>query len=328
MNSRFPFPSPFSAMLVAVMLMSSAGVHAGSPGDWLVRMTDAMRSLSYKGVFVYEHGRTMQTMSLVHGVIDGVEHERLASLTGEPIEIIRNGDRVVCIWPASERVLVSERRQELLPAQLPRDLDEVPPSYEVSLGGDSRMAGREAQVLMLRPVDGYRYGYHLWLDTETALLLRSDILDSNGEVVERLMFTELHLLDEVTPELFQPAIKDLSGLEHAVFDTIARDRVRPMQDPGWIIDDLPPGFDAIAHSRDVTTPHRHVVQHSVYSDGLAAVSLFVEAGEREDDIFQGHKRMGAVNAYRTHAGTYAITVVGEVPAATVRRMAVSVERSH
>jgi sigma-E factor negative regulatory protein RseB len=62
----------------------------------------------------------------------------------------------------------------------------------------------------------------------------------------------------------------------------------------------------------------------VYSDGLASVSVFIERSGDPVPVAAGYSSLGAINTYSTLRGGYQITVVGEVPASTVRQIAASV----
>lgn len=88
---------------------------------------------------------------------------------------------------------------------------------------------------------------------------------------------------------------------------------------------LPAGFE-----QDMTRIHQiptsiMPVEHRIYSDGLASVSVFIEknAEKGEDNLFGG-SHMGAVNAHGRTLNGYHVTVVGEVPQATVKMIGESV----
>jgi sigma-E factor negative regulatory protein RseB len=80
---------------------------------------------------------------------------------------------------------------------------------------------------------------------------------------------------------------------------------------------LPPGFELTSH-RFFGPSDDGLYEHLVYSDGLAAVSVYVEsaAGEagRDGDL----SRLGTTHAFSKSADGVLITVIGDVPAATVR----------
>ncbi len=263
-------------------------------------------------------------MSLVHGYIDETEHERLRTLSGEKFEVIRMGDEVTCVWPASERVMVSQRPGDVLPPKPPRGLEELPGQYAATIEGEARMAGRRADLVRIEPRDGYRYGYRMWIGQASDLLLRSDLLGSDGQAVERLMFTRLELVDSVSKQAFERTLDGMEYTEHVGGGAEGSS----IDDPDWRVTDLPPGFRNVTHQREAMPPRGHAVQHSVFTDGLASVSVFVESPQDQGDMpLEGLSRMGAVHAFGLERHGHQITAVGEVPGATVKRIARSVERA-
>lgn len=318
------------AVAAALILMAAPPAWADAPsGDWLGRMADAMRSVAYEGTLVYAYDGEMETLSVVHGVIDGREHERIRALTGEPFELIRDGETIRCLWPSSERALISQQPASLLPSGLPQGLESLPGLYQAQLEDVSRIAGRIARVIRVRASDEFRYGYRLWIDRESDMLLRSDLITPDGEVVERLMFTRFDVLDSVEPERFEPTHADREYVEYSAPGS----GPEGLDDPQWQVTELPPGFHSVIHRSQAMPPRGRSVQQSVFSDGLASVSVFIEplpepaANDAAREPFQGPAGMGAVNAFVSHRDGHAITVVGEVPPVTVRRIARAVERT-
>lgn len=288
---------------------------ADSPREQLRLMSEAMRSLSYEGTLVYIDADGVETMAVEHAVIDGREYERLLALSGEPVEIMRHGDRVVCVYPDSGRVLSGSKRGDRLPGEFAGGLDAVPGLYRVRERGRTRMTGRTSRKLSIDPGDGFRYGYRLWIDDDRHLLLRADLVDADGNVIERMMFTHLELVDRIRP-VDLDAVMDAYGYRDPTSDSTASGDTRP----AWVVGDAPPGFEVVSRK------HGAAGYHAVLSDGLATVSVFVEdePADDNDEALHGLARMGAVHAFGRLADGRRITVVGEVPAATVRRIAESV----
>lgn len=311
-------------LLPALAVLAPAAATAGDDArELLSRMSETMRTSAYEGTLVYQRGDDIDVMSLVHAMIDGREHERLSTLTGESFEVIRNGTELTCVWPGASRALVSRRPAELLPSGPPTDLDELPSTYSAELAGSGRSAGREARIVRIRPADRMRYGYRMWIDREQYLLLRSDLIDPDGKVVERILFTDLEIRDHIPAGRFQAALDDGEYAEHYDAgpgeDTVA--------DPEWIVTGLPDGFRAVSHRRRTMVAGGKAVQHSVYSDGLASVSVFIESADVDSVSFEGVSYLGTMHAYGTRIENRQVTVVGEVPAETVRRIAESVGRA-
>jgi sigma-E factor negative regulatory protein RseB len=68
------------------------------------------------------------------------------------------------------------------------------------------------------------------------------------------------------------------------------------------------------------------VGQMVYSDGLAAVSIFIEPLEgRREGAGGGLASVGAIHIYTKEVAKHMVTVVGEAPAASVQRIANAVE---
>jgi|AntRauTorcE11897_2_1112592.scaffolds.fasta_scaffold02561_2 sigma-E factor negative regulatory protein RseB len=324
MRSRDPaLRCPSRALLVALLFLWGAPAWAADEaGALLMRMAEAMSSQAYEGTLVYEHGDRLESMAIVHGYIDGREYERLRVLSGEPFEIIREGKKVTCVWPAERRMLVDQRPGDLLAPKPPRNLRSLPAHYRAELGGTGRIAEREGRILRIEGEDRYRYGYRMWIDMETGLLLRSDLTGREGMVYERIMFTHIQPLDTVGRERFEPS---LEGEKYSRHGDPAADTTR-LEDPEWEMTDLPPGFRLVSHRNQAMPPHGEAVQHSVYTDGLASVSIFVEPAGTDAMPLRGLSRMGAVHAFGREIEGHQVTVVGEVPAATVKHVARGVRR--
>jgi sigma-E factor negative regulatory protein RseB len=312
-----------AGLVLALGLVGGPARGAADAAALLAGMADAMRARAYEGTLVYTDGDHLESMSVIHGRPGGIEHERMRTLSGQRFELIRMGDELTCVWPESRRVMVSKRPGDFLPPRPPRGLEALPGHYTAELEGEARVAGRSAHVVHVGPADHYRYGYRIWIDKDTRLLLRSDLLSVEGEAVERIMFTELRPLESVPASRFEPTLEGLEYTRHG--NQAAASTV--LEDPAWRVTDLPPGFRTVSHRREAMPPHGTAVQHSVFTDGLASVSVFVEPHDSDEMPLEGLSRMGAVHAFGLEHDGHHVTAVGEVPAMTVRRIARSVRRA-
>ena len=194
---------------------------------------------------------------------------------------------------------------------------------QFELGEKSRIAGRSGRKVRIIPRDHYRYGYNLWLEEQSALLLKWELLDSNQNRLAKLMFTDLRLGSEV--DLLE--LKSTSQLQDfkTLESSLPPGNSLSHSKPNWQADKLPPGFHLTAH-RQLGQQEQPVYEHLVYSDGLAAVSVYVE-GNRDGSLSKdtGISRMGTTHAFSRSADGVLITVVGDVPAATVRAIGESVK---
>jgi sigma-E factor negative regulatory protein RseB len=308
----------------AFLLSSSTAFGAGpSARDWMMSMSEAVQKHNYEGTFVYRHGDQIETMRIVHRVTGGRQQERLIALNGIPREIVRNDHDVVCYLPDRNSVMVEHRKNinQNFPAMLPKRLARVTANYKLALGGTNRIADRMAQMVIVRPDDKYRYGYHLWADTKTGLLLKSNLVDPEGRIIEQFMFTNIAVDKPISNKELKPRYSGKGMVWHRETDTPDKS----VSGARWRATKLPPGFVLTKEIARQGPMHRQVVEHLVYSDGLAAVSVFIEREEpAKKGVIQGATGMGAVHAFGRVVGKYHVTVIGEVPAATVSMIAASV----
>ncbi len=286
-------------------------------GRWLTQAAHAVRTDSYRGVMVYLRQGQLDTLRVVHRYSNGIEQERLVALTGQPREVIRHGGRVTSILPQSEVVLITHHQRDGLLADIGNfSAAEMGAHYDLRYLGSRRLADRPSHVISIEPLDEYRYGYRMLIDEKTHLPLKLNLLHEE-QVLEQLMFTEIAFPEHIPDEAFEPSydIDDFQVMKH---QTVQVDNP-PAVDNQWRPTRLPPGFD-LAENGIRQIDDGGVVRQLLFTDGVATVSAFIApAGMRKP--LNGATTMGAVNAYGRAAGDYHITVVGEVPAVTVRLIA-------
>ncbi len=286
----------------------------------LERIATAARSLNYEGTFVYQHGERVETSRIVHFVDTDGEHEKLETLDGPRREIIRNNDEVMCFYPDA-KVVRSQKRiaKRSFPALVPEQLSSIAQYYSVRKGRTERVAGFDAQVVILIPNDAMRYGHKLWAETNTGLLLKARTVNESRQVVEQFAFTQLNIGPSVTREMINPSYK--ASTPEWRLDRFAQSMLSEVE-TGWTVRDFPPGFRKIMDMRRTKEGGR-VVTHMVYSDGMAAVSIFIESMPGPA-VNEGLSRQGAINIYRRIVGGNLVTVLGETPAITVMQIGNSV----
>ena len=312
-----------------LLLAHWAVTSAGPPPDdevhgWLQRMSRAVRVLSYDGVFVYTQNEQLDVLRVVHYVDDRGETERITTLTGQPREVIRDKEQVTCILPEDRKVSVGiKANRSPFPKLFAERIAKLSGTYDFKMGGTDRVAGRSVRQLVITPKDGYRYGYQLWLDESSALPLRSEMTDNEGHVVEQIVFTSIQVLDDVQAEVAQPG-----GKANQVTWQASDTGLKANEHSGWTVGWLPAGFALVAHKTRRLSPQGSAVEHLLFSDGLASVSVFIEPSTAESQSVPAQvQEMGAVHAYHRRVGAFLATVVGEVPGRTVERIGQSVGHS-
>ena len=305
-----------------LVLLAAGGAQAQSPEalGWLRKMHDATHKLSYRGTFVYQSAGRSETSRITRLVDTGGDIEKLEVMDGVPREIVRTRDTVRCYLPGSRLVKVEKRvegGERGFPALLPERISALARHYDISLGETRRIAGYDCQAVALRPRDNLRYGYKLYADVNTGMLLRAVTLDAAGEQIEQFSFTQL-ALGGVTRDMVRPRH---ASREWRVEDAAAA----PARLAGWSLSSELPGFHKVVELKRRLGESRSAGQ-VVYSDGLAAVSVFIESLEgRSDPVRPGLASMGAIHIYTREVANHVVTVVGEAPAASVQRIADAVE---
>ena len=327
LKSKLKHPRVSLSFLVVVLLsLPTAVVVAGDSRlkahELINHMSRAARQSNYDGIFIYKRGRHMETMRLIHKVDENGEVERLVSLTGPAREVIRNKKSVTCIFPDDNAVMVEKSRsQKLFSNQLPESIEKVSELYEFSVLGQDRVAGRDTWVVLILPKDGFRYGYQLWVDKGHYLLLKSELNDVSGEVLEQIIFTKIDVLDTIPDEMLKPSMTDSGYKWYTNTDLNHEAETTASQ---WRVEWMPKGFSLSNYEKGDTASSKNALDHMVYTDGMAMVSIFIEKIKNQTDFVPGALKMGAVNTYARLSNGYQVTAVGEVPQATVQRMAISV----
>ena len=301
------------------LALISGAVQAQAPETlaWLRKMQDAAQKLSYSGTFVYQNAGRSETSRITRFVEASGDIEKLEVMDGVPREIVRTKDTVRCYLPGARLVKVDRRTERGFPALLPERISAVAKNYDISLGETRRIAGYDCQAVVLTPKDNLRYGYRLYADNASGMLLRAVTFDASGEQIEQFMFTQL-VIGGVTRDMVKP--------RHASRNWRVEDaEAAPARANGWGLSSELPGFQKVVELKRRLSDSRPAAQ-MVYSDGLAAVSVFIESVEgRLEPVRPGMASMGAIHMYTREVANHVVTVVGEAPAASVQRIANAVE---
>lgn len=333
-------------IVIGLVLSSlTAQVQATEPDamSLLARMSTAAKTLNYEGVFLCQSGQRVQSIKIIHRFDDNGEHERLVSLDGPPREIVRHDQNITFVKPKSKRAATG--RKSGFPSDLLRGLRSAAPYYKMQVGDVGRVADRITQKVMIKPIDNFRYGLHLWVDKETNLLLQSSLLNAAGESLETFAFSSVKFLSQIPDAALAPsraeitldvmpkmvqrerAMKPMQTEAASVMEMADGIAVPPSPSPSpspWQVAWLPDGFALIAQDRRQNTPQRPALEHRVYSDGLNAISIFFEKMRAQHGHLQGGTNRGAVNAFGTISHGNFVTVVGEVPQRTVEKVGESI----
>jgi sigma-E factor negative regulatory protein RseB len=286
----------------------------------LRKVYQATEKLSYSGTFVYQQGERNETSRITHLADPGGDVEKVEVLDGAPREIVRTHDTVRYYLPDSQVVKIERRLdQRAFPGVLPEQISDLARNYTVTRGERLRIAGYDCESVVLTPKDGLRYGYILWADAATGMLLKARTLDGKGSMIEQFTFAQL-AIGNVSRERVRS--------RHAVQSWRVEDAAVAPADlsrQGWSVGSELPGFRKVIEVTRRLGEARAVGQ-VVFSDGMAAVSVFIEpVAGRSDGVRPGLSSLGAFHIYTREVANHIVTVVGEAPADSVQRIANQVE---
>lgn len=305
------------AVGLAGLLAVSTGAYADAALDWLNRATAATKQLNYSGIYVYHQGEHVEVQRVLHRVDANGEQEKIEVMDGTPRQFLRINNDVYCHLPDGKHVRLERNTlRRFFPALLPAQPAGLLEYYEAKLGGIERVAGRVCQVVSLEPRDGYRYAYHLWLDKQTGLPLKSRMINGNGGVVSMFVFSEVQIGKAPAPQIFA---NDLTGkiVQKAAFDKPA--------EVAWNVAP-PPGFVRVQEAVRVLPGKKSPVTHLVFSDGLSVLSMFVEPINSKAQRLQGLSAEGVIGVYAREVDGYTVTTLGEVPNMALIETGNSVEK--
>jgi sigma-E factor negative regulatory protein RseB len=319
-------PVPLIRLAAACLLAMAQPVLAGSSDAraYISHMNEALAKRNYDGVFVQQIGAKRETWRIIHRMRDGRMTERLISTDGSGREFIRNGSEAVWYWPDRKMVLVEERgRSSGYITALYGVSAETEKFYQLrSSDRPVRVRGFTARLITVEPRDALRYGYRYWIDEKTSMPVRTQMVAASGQVIAEMSFVTMTLPDAVDDELLKTDV-DTTG-----FRWMRRDTPAPPNTVRTSFvareDMLPPGFrvKVFANMPPDSAPRTRFI----ISDGIAWVSVFIEeagAVDRPGTMrrAEGLVQMGTTSAYTQSTAGHRITVVGDVPADTVRAIA-------
>jgi sigma-E factor negative regulatory protein RseB len=339
--SRVHWLVPCAVVGVLALALPARSRGAEEPREWLEKMNQALATRNYDGTFFHLSNGRVETMRIVHRVRAGRVTERLLSLDGSGREFVRNNDELTCYLPDQHTVLV-EPRQDHGPflGSLPQFGADVNEFYRIEGLPNARVLGRAARVIVVSPKDQFRFGYRLWLDENTAMPLKTQLCDSRGQVIEQILFARLDMPESIPDSDLTPAVRT-DGMRW-VRQGPSHDSASPSLS-AYRASELPPGFRLTVSGAQTLGGATEPATHLVYSDGLATVSVFVEAprdakpsGDAKPSMdakpspaaeppMQGLARVGSGFAFSTVVQGHQVTAVGEVPAQTVEFIAHSVK---
>lgn len=325
-QSRVPSPSvrgPVNASIGETPTLSVV--------EWLQRMHLASRQRSYVGTFVVSAAAGNLSSARIWHVCEGdLQLERIEVLSGPPRSTFRRNDQVVTFLPDS-KVVKTEKREslELFPNLLGAPDSSIGDFYDVRVIGKDRVAGFDTDVVQLEPRDGLRFGYRVWSERRSGLVVKLQTVDGDMRVIEQSAFSELQLDAPVNAHALAQMMRSTAGyrVEKSELERTSASK------EGWSLRKPIAGFKPVSCYRrsmgvDSVAPG-HTMQWT-FSDGLASVSLFVEPYDAQRQPQEVVLALGATYTLTRRLvdkdGDWWLTAVGEVPPQTLDAFAQSLAR--
>jgi len=303
--------------LVAGSLFFSANASADvSSGALLQQMNLASQSLNYELSFVSINKQGVESLRYRHARLNNQALAQLLQMDGPRREVVQRGNEISYFEPGLDPfTLNGDYIVDSLPSLVYTDFKRLAPYYDFISVGRTRIADRLCEVIRVVARDGTRYSYIVWLDSETKLPMRVDLLDRDGETLEQFRVVAFNVSQQVSSNMQTLANASLPPL----LSVPAGDKVNFNWLPSW----LPQGFVEVAGSRRSLPTIETPVESRLYSDGLFSFSVNVNranANSSEQLLRTGRRTVST--SVRDNAE---ITIVGELPPQTAKRVADSIK---
>ena len=307
-----------------------------SLNDWLMRMHEASRNRSYIGTFVVSAGGAISSAKIWHACEGREQMERVETLTGPPRSIFRHNGQVVTFM-SDNKVARIEKRDSLglFPELVQSGDSRIADLYKLRQDGIERVAGVDADIIVLTPKDNLRFGFRVWTERQSGLVLKLQTLDTDGRVLEQAAFSELQL---DAPVKMDKLVEMMGKTEGWRIEKPLLLKTTAMAE-GWVLKTPVAGFNSISCYKRPSTALIGALANAqagsmtadgslqwIFSDGLASVSIFVEPLDRQRHVGQVNSSIGATQTLSRQLDVYWITVMGEVPMPTLRLFADALER--
>ncbi len=285
-----------------------------TPKQLVSAMSKAQNQLNYQISFVQTNTTDLQTFRYKHVMLDNKSYAQLTTLESGKQDIIRR-DNLVSYFQANFTPFTIQANHivDYLPTILSANLDKFSEYYDFSALGRNRIADRLVQVIKIMPKDDFRYQYLLFIDEENHLLLRSDLLDRNGNTLESFHVVNLYIGDEINS-----LAEQLNAVHFPPLLTNEPVAQKPIT--GWQTNWIPQGFSLVHENMEPEdSDNQNIIESRLYSDGLFSFTIYVAdkiINENQDHLWQ----QGVNTIYSENVGDKEVTLIGQIPAATAKRI--------
>ncbi|WP_076420336.1 MucB/RseB C-terminal domain-containing protein [Colwellia sp. UCD-KL20] len=309
--------------LICVLLLSTgfstiAAEVEQQASTWLNALSQSLKTRNFSTSFVVIKNNHAEPYHWFHGVDDtGKELEILSLLNGPRRDVLRKDGVVSYIEPELPPYSVETYQVSgPIPSIFSGDISSLEKSYNFISLGKSRVLGRPAQIIRIVSKDKNRFGYRLWLDQESNMLLKMSVITREGIVLEQVQFTHLEFSKDLPEPLKQLQVTDLPHVVDVPKGIIDGD----LQ---WKVNWLPSGFENIRSNYHRLSITKQATEFMLFSDGLVDVSIYINkspVNQREPEFVMN----GATGVYSQVVKGVEVSVVGKIPSMTAQAIADSV----
>ncbi|PJG84997.1 sigma-E factor regulatory protein RseB [Conservatibacter flavescens] len=303
---------PKLTALLLLFSVSSLSATELSPQQWVTNMVKSNQQLNYDMTFITLGPIDTLSLRYRHVFDEDTVYAQLLNLDNSPQEIVQRGDIVSYFannYPPFS--IESNHIVDQLPNILRVNISDLTKHYEFIDLGRNRIANRVAQTIRIQPKDNFRYQYVVFIDEETQLLLRSDMLDRDGNLLEQFRVVNIQLNTE--PQTFTNylAFAHLPPLVQHSAQVIDKNVIN--WTPSW----LPQGFTQLKATREKI--NNQYIDSQLYTDGLFSFSLYVSDSPLPDNHETVWKQ-GSHTIYSETINKKEITLIGQIPLTTAKRI--------
>jgi sigma-E factor negative regulatory protein RseB len=311
-------------LLFFCFLFFSISISHGNDDPWLIidKAEKATKLLDYKGIFHSQHFKEIKSIEITHATNNDQEFIKLNVLDGSPGEVLSQGKTIYVYNTVDDNVIIQKRKQQrLFPAIFPNNTKVLKNFYRLIIGKSERIAGRPSQLVILAPIDNFRYFHYFWLDKQTSLPLKMVVVDQAENIIEQASFTQINMIKDKNLDWFKPEVD--SSKNYIFDDKIVGQGV--VKNRFWALQKIPPGYKEVDFiSKRI--PGLNILSHQlVFSDGLSYISLFIKPISRGQKPKVGHVNLGVNNICARYQNGYQIMAVGSVPLITCNNFSESIK---
>ncbi|WP_044469574.1 sigma-E factor regulatory protein RseB [Mannheimia massilioguelmaensis] len=300
-----------TALLFASSLSFTTWAQGITPQQWLINMQQAKDKLNYELSYMQKVGADIDTYRYSHINVQDKSYAHLVTLEGGKEEIVQRDGMISYFHPSYHPFSIQGTQIiDNLPNLINANFDKINQYYDFVNMGRNRVADKLVQTIRIMPKDNFRYQYIAFIDEETDLLLGSDMLDQDGNLLERFRVVNYYIGEQIVEPL-------LAFLNKLPIPQSLNKSPLPTAKLSWKTGWLPEGFEVINYSSEKTDNDK--IESRLYSDGLFSFTIYVSNNALPEQKEQVWKQ-GSFTIYNENLDTKEVTIIGQLPLATAKRI--------